>query len=98
MIRAYRRSRLEANGPPTTASPEHHRVDNASVKNLESELVDIDADALREAERIFAQGILDTMPGKSVARAEYQETRVVITMTDGTEFYFYGFMGESAAH
>jgi len=70
-------------------------VDNSGVKNLQSELVDIDADALREAERVFAQGILDTMPGKSVARASYEETRVVLTMTDGTEYYFYGFLGES---
>lgn len=61
----------------------------------ESELLDIDPEALREAERTFAQGILDTMTGKEVAKAVYEETRVVVTMTDGSEYYFYGFMGES---
>jgi hypothetical protein len=58
-------------------------------------MMDIDPAALREAERVFAQGILDTMPGKNVARARYEETRVVVTMTDGSEYYFYGFLGES---
>jgi hypothetical protein len=61
----------------------------------ESGLLDIDADALREAERVFAQGILDTMAGKEVAKATYEDTRVVVIMTDGSEYYFYGFMGES---
>ncbi len=74
------------------------RVKKSAVKNLESELVEIDVDALREAERVFAQAILDTMPGKAVAKAVYEETRVVVTMTDGTEYYFYGFLGESGIH
>lgn len=56
--------------------------------------MEIDPAALREAERVFAQGILDTMAGKEVAEARYEETRVVVAMTDGTEYYFYGFMGE----
>jgi len=60
-------------------------------------MMDIDPEALREAERVFAQGILDTMPGKNVARARYEETRVVVTMTDGSEYYFYGFLGESGS-
>ena len=72
------------------------RVDQSKVSELQtSELLDIDPDALREAERVFAQGILDTMAGKLVARATYEDTRVVVTMTDGCEYYFYGFMGES---
>jgi hypothetical protein len=62
----------------------------------DSGLLEIDADALREAEKIFAQGILDTMAGKEVAKATYEDTRVVVLMTDGSEYYFYGFMGESA--
>jgi len=70
-------------------------VKKSTVRNLASELVDIDVDALREAERVFAQAILDTMPGKTVAKATYEETRVVVTMTDGTQYYFYGFLGES---
>lgn len=71
-------------------------MEDPSVSQVrDSDLLDIDPDALREAERVFAQGILDTMPGKLVASAAYEETRVVLTMTDGSEYYFYGFMGEA---
>ncbi|HXW75995.1 MAG TPA: hypothetical protein VEJ20_01145 [Candidatus Eremiobacteraceae bacterium] len=70
--------------------------DQPDVNDLqETGLLDIDPDALREAEKIFAQGILDTMAGKQVAKATYEDTRVVVLMTDGSEYYFYGFMGES---
>ena len=61
----------------------------------ERELLEIDAEALREAEKAFAQGILDTMPGKKIMCARYEDTRVVIETDDGSEYYFYGFMGES---
>jgi hypothetical protein len=72
------------------------RVDQSKVSELQtSDLLDIDPDALREAERVFAQGILDTMAGKQVLRAIYEDTRVVVVMSDGSEYYFYGFMGES---
>jgi hypothetical protein len=75
-----------------------HRVEQPDVGDVHtSDLLDIDPDALREAERVFAQGILDTMAGKQVARAVYEDTRVVIVMNDGSEYYFYGFMGESKA-
>jgi hypothetical protein len=71
-------------------------VDQSSkVDDLATDLLDIDPDALREAERVFAQGILDTMAGKQVLRAIYEDTRVVVVMSDGSEYYFYGFMGES---
>lgn len=70
--------------------------DQGTVNDLgDTGLLDIDADALREAEKVFAQGILDTMAGKEVAKATYEDTRVVVLMTDGSEYYFYGFMGES---
>lgn len=73
-------------------------VDQSKVSEMQtSDLLDIDPDALREAERVFAQGILDTMAGKQVLRAIYEETRVVVVMSDGSEYYFYGFMGESKA-
>ncbi len=71
-------------------------MDQSRVNDLQtSDLLDIDPDALREAEKIFAQGILDTMAGKQVVRAVYEDTRVVVVMSDGSEYYFYGFMGES---
>jgi len=72
------------------------RLDKSAVNDLRDlELLDIDLEALREAERVFAQGILDTMAGKEVAKATYEETRIVVAMNDGSEYYFYGFMGES---
>jgi len=71
-------------------------VDQSRVNDLHtSDVLDIDPDALREAEKIFAQGILDTMAGKQVMQAVYEDTRVVVIMSDGSEYYFYGFMGES---
>jgi hypothetical protein len=70
--------------------------DQETVNDLDdTRLLEIDADALREAEKVFAQGILDTMSGKEIARATYEDRRVVVIMTDGSEYYFYGFMGES---
>lgn len=74
-------------------------MDQSKVSDLQtSDLLDIDPDALREAEKVFAQGILDTMAGKQVMKAVYEDTRVVVIMTDGSEYYFYGFMGESKGH
>lgn len=82
--------------PADEDSEEHALEDQGSVNDLqETELLDIDPDALREAERVFAQGILDTMSGKEVTKASYEDTRVVVIMSDGSEYYFYGFMGES---
>jgi hypothetical protein len=81
---------------PGPASENGGVEDQGTVNDLQdSSLLDIDADALREAEKVFAQGILDTMPGKEVAKATYEDTRVVVIMSDGSEYYFYGFMGES---
>lgn len=78
------------------ASPENWRVEKSVVNNVRDlELLEIDLEALREAERVFAQGILDTMSGKDVAKATYEDTRIVVSMSDGSEYYFYGFMGES---
>ncbi len=66
-------------------------VDKAtSVTSDESE---VDPDALRAAEFLQAQMILDTMVGKTVASAQIEETRIAVSTTDGLTFYFYGFMG-----
>ena len=73
-------------------------MEESAVNNVRDlELLDIELEALREAEKVFAQGILDTMVGKEVTGATYEDTRIVITMNDGNEYYFYGFMGESTA-
>ena len=91
--------RVDPAGSPAASAPENDWLDDQDTVNdlHDSSLLDIDPDALREAEKVFAQGILDTMSGKEVARATYEDTRVVVIMADGSEYYFYGFMGESRA-
>lgn len=57
------------------------------------QLIEVEPDALREAEFMQAQSILETMIGKSVTAAELQDTRIVLTMSDGNRYFFYGFLG-----
>jgi hypothetical protein len=59
------------------------------------ELIEVEPDALREAEFLQAQAILETLAGKTITGAEVQDTRIVITTNDGNRYFFYGFMGES---
>ncbi len=54
---------------------------------------DLDPDALRSAEFLQTQMILDTLVGKTVAAAKVEETRITVSTTSGQTFYFYGFMG-----
>lgn len=58
-------------------------------------LIEVEPDALREAEFMQAQAILETMIGKSITGAEIEETRIVITTNDGSKYFFYGFLGET---
>ncbi len=60
------------------------------------ELIEVEPDALREAEFVQAQAILETLVGKTVAAAEIEDTRIVITTTEGNRYFFYGFLGESS--
>ena len=60
----------------------------------ESGTIEIDPESLREAEFMQAQMILDSMVGKTIVRAEIEETRIAVTTDDGNTFFFYGFMGE----
>jgi hypothetical protein len=57
------------------------------------ELIEVEPDALREAEFLQAQAILETLVGKSITSAEVQDTRIVITTDDGNRYFFYGFLG-----
>ncbi|HEY9084919.1 MAG TPA: hypothetical protein VIN40_03125 [Candidatus Tyrphobacter sp.] len=57
-------------------------------------LIEVEPDALREAEFLQAQAILDTMVGKTIASAEIEETRIVVTTSDGNKYFFYGFLGQ----
>ncbi len=56
-------------------------------------LHEIDSEALREAEFMQAQMILDTMVGQTIQHAEIEDTRIVVTLSDGNTYFFYGFMG-----
>jgi hypothetical protein len=56
-------------------------------------LIEVQPDALREAEFAQAQSILETMVGKTVTSAEIEDTRIVITTADGNKYFFYGFLG-----
>ena len=57
------------------------------------QLIEVEPDALREAEFMQAQYILETMIGKTVTAAELQDTRIVLTTSDGNRYFFYGFLG-----
>jgi hypothetical protein len=59
-------------------------------------LMDIDPDALREAEFVQAQSILDTLVGKTIRQASMEATRIVVETTEGDRYFFYGFMGGSS--
>lgn len=58
------------------------------------QLIEVDPDSLREAEFFQAQAILETLVGKTIASAELDETRIVISTSDGNKYFFYGFLGE----
>jgi hypothetical protein len=62
-------------------------------KQLTAEAAEVDPDALRAAEFLQAQMILDTLIGKTIASAQIEETRIAVSTTDGLTFFFYGFMG-----
>ena len=61
-------------------------------------LIEVEPDALREAEFLQAQAILETMIGKTIASADIDESRIVVTTTDGNKYFFYGFLGSGADH
>jgi len=56
-------------------------------------LMEIEPDALREAEFVQAQSILDTLVGKAIRSASMEDTRIVIETDAGDRYFFYGFMG-----
>jgi hypothetical protein len=58
-------------------------------------LLEIDPNALREAEFVQAQAILDTMVGETIASAEMEEGRIVVETATGNRYFFYGFMGNA---
>ena len=60
-------------------------------------LLEIDPDALREAEFVQAQAILDTLVGQTIASAAMEDRRIVVETTNGNRYFFYGFIGNAQA-
>ncbi len=56
----------------------------------------IESEALRAAEFMQAQELLNGMIGHRIVAARLEETRIAIETDDGAIFYFYGFMGEDS--
>jgi hypothetical protein len=70
---------------------------NDRIDELLQQLIEVEPDALREAEFLQAQAILETLIGKTVVSAEVQDTRIVIETNDGNRYFFYGFLGNNSA-
>jgi hypothetical protein len=77
----------------TGASSDHDKIDDLldAIANLD--LHDIDPDALREAENEQTRWILATLVGKTIVRADLEDSRVVVETGEGNRYFFYGFMG-----
>jgi hypothetical protein len=67
------------------------------LERLLANLEEIDPDALREEEIAETQRMLNDLKGKTIKRATMEPKRIVVETTDGNRYFFYGFMGESAA-
>jgi hypothetical protein len=57
------------------------------------QLIEVEPDALREAERVQAQAILETLVGQTIAAVDFEDTRIVVTTSEGNKYFFYGFLG-----
>ena len=59
-------------------------------------LIEAEPDGLRAAEFLQAQELLQRLVGKTVAAASVEDTRIILTTSDGCRYHFYGFMGSVA--
>jgi hypothetical protein len=66
---------------------------NDRIDELLHLMIEVEPDALREAEFLQAQSILETLVGKKIIEAALEDTRIVITTEDGNKYFFYGFLG-----
>lgn len=64
------------------------------MSNDDHPKLEIEPDALRAAEFMQAQSVLDTMVGQTIVAARVEDTRIALVTTSGATFFFYGFMGE----
>ena len=60
-------------------------------------LLEIDPDALREAEFVQAQAILDTLVGETIATASMEESRIVVETAIGQPLLLLRLHGQRAA-
>jgi hypothetical protein len=55
--------------------------------------LEVESDALREAEMMQAQQYLQYLVGRRIAEVRVEETRIAIVLDNGHTFFFYGYMG-----
>jgi hypothetical protein len=70
------------------------------LADIDSQIEDfneIDPDAIREAEFVQVQAILETLRGKTIKRASVEETRIVVETIEGDRYFFFGFMGSRSS-
>ena|GEM_PF-968452 len=72
---------------------DHNKIDALLDELAKLDLQDVDPEGLREAEMEQTRWILDTLVGKTIVRADLEDTRIVIETGDGNRYFFYGFMG-----
>jgi hypothetical protein len=80
---------------PSISEPSAEAGMNDRIDEL-LHLIEVEPEALREAEFLQAQAILETMIGKTITAANLEETRIVVTTSDGNKYFFYGFLGEGS--
>jgi DNA-binding LytR/AlgR family response regulator len=56
-------------------------------------LIEVEPDALGKAEFFQVQAMLESLAGKTIASVSVEETRVTVTTSDGSRYFFYGFLG-----
>jgi hypothetical protein len=57
------------------------------------QIIEAEPEGLQAAEFFQAQEILQSLVGKTVTEAAVEDTRIVITTSDGNRYHFYGFLG-----
>lgn len=61
------------------------------------DLIQVEPEAMREAEFLQIAALLDGLVGKTIVAAVIEDTRVVITADDGRRYTFYGFLAASGS-
>jgi hypothetical protein len=70
---------------------------NERIDELLHHLGEVEPEGLQQAEFLQAQALLETLVGKTVTSVRVEETRITIATSDGTRYFFYGFLGSGGA-